>query len=136
MEKNRKCVSIPEQAGLFEFLEEKSKALPEGTVKIEGVINIKTFSDFTVRSTYRDIFLIINMLDDYVAVLKDSGEEINQCTKYMISQFERISNELAEQIELDKEKMYRKCQNKMRDDTGKDAMILAAGAGKPKPGVG
>ena len=76
------------------------------------------------------------MLDDYVAVLKDSGEEINQCTKYMISQFERISNELAEQIELDKEKMYRKCQNKMRDDTGKDAMILAAGAGKPKPGVG
>ena len=109
MEKNRKCVPIPEQAGLFEFLEEKSKALPEGTVKIEGVINIKTLSDFTVRSTYRDIFLIINMLDDYVAVLKDSGEEINQCTKYMISQFERISNELAEQIELDKEKMYRKC---------------------------
>lgn len=125
MKNKEKCVHIPGKIGLFEFLEEKYKTLPEETVRIDGVINVKTLSDFTVRSTYRDIFLIINMLDDYVKILKDS-DVIDQYTEYMICQFERISNELAEQIGLDKEKMYKKCKNKKGDGVGEDAMILAA----------
>lgn len=126
MKNNKEDIQIPGQIGLFEFLEENYNGMQEKTVKIEGVINVKTLSDFVVRSTYRDIFLIVNMLDDYVEILKNSIGKSDHYTEYMISQFERISHELAEQIELDKEKMYKKCKNRQRDDTGEDAMVLAA----------
>lgn len=62
---------VPGQIGLFEFLKDTGADMPETKVKIEGVINIKSYpmSDFVVQSTYRDIFYIINMLDDYVNIL-------------------------------------------------------------------
>lgn len=50
----------------------------------------------------------------------------------MIKQFERISNELAEQICLDKEKMYKRCRKKQekaeKDDVGEDAFNILMGS--------
>lgn len=113
------------QLDIFTFLAENYKLMPDNKINIEGVINIDTLSDFTVQSTYRDIFLIINMLDDYVNMLK---HENSVYVKYMIQQFERISKELSEQICLDKEKMYKRCQKKRekaeKDDVGGDAFNL------------
>ena len=40
----------------------------------------------------------------------------------MIDKFEKISNSLAEQIQLDKEKMWKKVQAKANDQIGEDAM--------------
>ena len=47
---------------------------------------------------------------------------------YMIMQFERISKELSEQIALDKEKIFKKCQkrNEKQEDVGEEAMILGS----------
>lgn len=121
---------LPGQFGLFEFLTDNYASLPEEPVKINGVISTKSekMGDFSVQSTYRDIFLIINMLDDYAVMLRQSEGESSTYTNYMISQFERISRELSEQIELDKEKMYKKCQkrNEEPDDVGEEAIALGA----------
>lgn len=120
-------MEIPGQINLFEFLAENCKDMPESKVNIEGVININKFTDFTVQSTYKDIFLIINMLDDYIKFLTQR-EKIDHYTNYMIQQFERISRELSEQIGLDKEKMYKRCRKKIeseKDGVGEEAMILA-----------
>lgn len=120
------------QMNLFEFLAENYKNIPDNKVNVQGVINIDTLTDFTVQSTYRDIFVIINMLDDYVRILTQQRRESDYYTNYMIQQFERISKELSEQIGLDKEKMYKKCQRRTKnekDNIGEDAMILAL-AGK------
>ena len=121
---------LPGQFGLFEFLTDNYTSLPEAPVKINGVINTKSekIGDISVQSTYRDIFLIINMLDDYAVMLRQSEGESSTYTNYMISQFERISRELSEQIELDKQKMYKKCQkrNEEPDDVGEEAMALGA----------
>lgn len=121
-------MQVPGQIGLFEFLEENYKSMSENEVRVEGVININTLSDFTVKSTYRDIFLIVNMLDDYVSVLSQVDSQRNGYTDYIISQFERISGELAQQIKLDKEKMYKKCRkkNSRKDDVGEDAFVMAS----------
>ena len=61
---------IPGQIGLFEFLANAGD-MPDAKVKIDGVVNVHSYpiSDFIVQSTYRDIFYIINMLDDYVNML-------------------------------------------------------------------
>ncbi len=128
--KKQEDISIPGQINLFEFLTNSFEKLSTETIEIKEVVNVKTYSDFSIKSTYRDIFLIINMLDDYVEVLKKK-EDRNYYTDYMIKQFERISLELSEQIELDKEKMYKKCQYKLnkQDDIGEDAMVLT-GLGK------
>lgn len=108
-------------------LAENYRALPDTKVDVKGVINIKTFSDFVVHTTYRDIFLVINMLDDYAGLLQQNPDN-NGYTEYMIKQFLRISDELAEQIGLDKEKMCQKCKKKQDDDAvGKDAFVLAMG---------
>ena len=117
---------------LFEFLAENYKNMPNDKVNVEGVINIATLTDYTVQSTYRDIFVIINMLDDYVRILTQQRRESDYYTNYMIQQFDRISKELSEQIGLDKEKIYKKCQRRTKnekDNVGEDAMILAL-AGK------
>ena len=121
-------MTIPGQIGLFEFLAENSEKMPDKPVEIKGVVDLKRFSDFSIQSTYRDIFLIINMLDDYVVMLKKPEMHRNHYTDYMISQFERISAELSGQIGLDKEKMYKKCQGRIReqDSVGEDAMVLSA----------
>ena len=97
------------QLNLFEFLSNTGDSIPEMKVKIEGVINTRSYpmSDFKVQSTYRDIFYIINMLDDYVNMLTQPDRKRDFHTDYMITQFERISRELSEQICLDKEKMYK-----------------------------
>lgn len=117
---------IPGQIGLFEFLTEKSKTIPETKLKIEGVIDTRSYSDFAVQSTYRDIFYIINMLDDYVNMLTQPGRKRNLYMDYMIEQFKRISKELSEQICLDKEKMYKMCRKRQeqRDDVGEDALVM------------
>lgn len=120
-------MQIPGQVSLFEFLKNAGTDIPEAKVKIEGVINTKSYpmSDFTVQSTYKDIFYIINMLDDYVNMLTEPGRKRDFHTDYMITQFERISKELSEQICLDKEKMYKRCQKKAeKDDIGEDAFKL------------
>ena len=128
-------VSVPGQMGLFEFLSDNYSTLPDARIEVNGIINMKSeiHTDFSVWSTYRDIFLIINMLDDYVVLLKQPGREKSIHTDYMIKQFERISKELAEQIELDKEKMYKKCQKRYEkpDDVGEDALLLGAKAKRP-----
>lgn len=117
------------QIDIFEYLAENYNLMPESKVNIEGVINARTLSDFTIQTTYRDIFLIINMLDDYVNLLQQKFKD-NGYTNYMIKQFARISNELSEQIELDKEKMYKKCQKKVnKDDVGEDAFNLLMSSG-------
>ena len=128
--KKQEDISIPGQINLFEFLTNSFEKLSTETIEIKEVVNVKTYSDFSIKSTYRDIFLIINMLDDYVEVLKKK-EDRNYYTDYMIKQFERISLELSEQIELDKEKMYKRCQHKLnkQDNVGEDAMVLT-GLGK------
>lgn len=111
------------QLDIFSFLAENYELMPDNKVSIEGVINTSTLSDFTVQSTYRDIFLIINMLDDYVSLIKQSQN--NGYVKYMAEQFERISKELSEQICLDKEKMYKRCQKKADENNiGEDAFNL------------
>lgn len=120
---------IPGQVGLFRHITEELGSIPEEDVKITGVINIKTLSDFNIRSTYRDIFLIINMLDDYVRILKNPEIERGSYIDYMTEQFERISRELTEQIGLDKEKMYKRCRNRQQDsDIGEDAITLVSRA--------
>lgn len=123
-------MEISGQMNLFEFLVENYKDMPEDKINIDGVINTDTLVDFTVQSTYKDIFLIINMLDDYVRILMQNKES-DYYTNYMIRQFERISKELSEQIGLDKEKMYKKCRKRVenkKDTVGEDAMVLAVRA--------
>lgn len=119
-------MEVPGQNGLFEYLKENNEKISENPIEIKGVIDINTFSDFSVQSTYRDIFMIINMLDDYVTILRNSEMHRDYYSQYMIRQFERISTELSEQINLDKEKMYRKCRKMVKQDSiGEDAMVLA-----------
>ena len=125
--KSNEDFQIPGQIELFEFLAENYEKIPERNLRISGVIDTKTLSDFDIQSTYRDIFLIINMIDDYVRILNIQKEK-SSYVDYMISQFERISYELAQQIKLDKEKMYKRCRKKQinNDSVGEDAMILTA----------
>lgn len=112
------------QIDLFEYLAENYNMMPENKVNIEGVINTKTLSDFTIQTTYRDIFLIVNMLDDYASLLQQNLKN-NGYTDYMINQFLRISKELSEQIGLDKKKMHKRCQKKSdEDNVGEDAFNL------------
>lgn len=122
---------IPGQIDLFEFLANAGAVMPKTKVRIEGVINTRSYpmSDFVVQSTYADIFYIINMLDDYVRILTQPDRKRDFHTDYMIKQFERISNELSEQICLDKEKMYKRCRKRQeqRDDVGEDALNLLMG---------
>lgn len=120
------------QIDLFEYLAENYNLMPESKVNIEGVINTRTLSDFTIQTTYRDIFLIINILDDYVNLLQQNSEN-NGYTNYMIEQFARISKELSEQIELDKEKMHKRYHKKVnKDDVGEDALNLLMSRGDNK----
>lgn len=115
------------QMSLFEFLSNTGVSIPETKVKIEGVVNTQSYpmSDFVVQSTYADIFYIINMLDDYVIMLTQPNRKRDFHTDYMITQFERISRELSEQIYLDKEKMYKRCQKKAeKNNIGEDAFNL------------
>lgn len=118
------------QLDMFTFLTENYKLMPDNKVNIEGVINTDTLSDFTVQSTYRDIFLVINMLDDYVNMLRHP--ENSAYVKYMVQQFERISKELSGQICLDKEKMYKRCRKKQekaeKENVGEDAFNLLMGS--------
>ncbi len=135
MNKKMKSVDqqIPGQIGLFEFLANTGSGMPEMKVKIEGVINTRSYpmSDFVVQSTYKDVFYIINMLDDYVSILTQPDTKRDFHTDYMIAQFERISSELSEQICLDKEKMYKRCQKKAdKDDVGEDTFNLLFGGKK------
>lgn len=128
MKKNTNT-QISGQIELFEFLAEHHSQLPEDRVIIKGIVNIQSFpiSDYIVQSTYKDIFLIINMLDDYVRLLTDPDKKNNSQTNYMIGEFARISKELAEQIKLDKEKMYKNCQKQNTgNDIGEDSMILSS----------
>lgn len=123
-------MQVPGQIGLFEFLAQAYETVPQGEVDITEVVNTDSYpmTDYTVRSTYRDIFLIINMLDDYVSVLTQPDRKRDWYTDYMIGQFERISRELSEQICLDKEKMYKRCRKRQmqKDDVGEEAMVLAS----------
>lgn len=115
------------QMSLFEFLSNTGVSIPETKVNIEGVVNTQSYpmSDFVVQSTYADIFYIINMLDDYVIMLTQPNRKRDFHTDYMITQFERISRELSEQICLDKERMYKRCQKKAeKNDIGEDAFNL------------
>lgn len=117
---------MQEQITLMEWLAQNQEHVQEATVEIKDVVNIKArpVCDFEVFSTYRDIFIIINMLDDYVRLL-ERQEHRGPRTDYMIAQFKRISASLAEQIQFDKEKMYRKCIKKQTEDegVGEDAFI-------------
>lgn len=114
----------------FEELSKKADALPEGIVHFENVVNVLSnpIGNYRVVSSYRDVFLIINMLDDYIKLLEQQQEvSYSFYTDYMLGQFRRISSSLAEQIHLDKDKMYKKCQKRLvgnGDDTGKDAFAL------------
>lgn len=123
-------MQVPGQIGLFEFLAQTYETVPQGEVNIVEVVNTDSYpmSDYEVKSTYRDIFLIINMLDDYVSVLTQPDRKRDWYTNYMIGQFERISRELSEQIHLDKEKMYKRCRKRQeqKEDVGEEAMILTS----------
>lgn len=123
-------LQVPGQIGLFEFLAEAWETIPQTEVAIEGIVNTGShpMPDYTVKSTYRDIFLVINMLDDYASVLSQPGRKRDFYTDYMIGQFERISRELSGQICLDKGKMYKRCRERQeqKHDVGEDAMALAS----------
>ena len=62
--KSNEDFQIPGQIELFEFLAENYEKIPERNLRISGVIDTKTLSDLDIQSTYRDIFLIINMIED------------------------------------------------------------------------
>lgn len=86
----------------------------QSEVNIEGCWSVKDRKDYTVKSTYRDMFLIINMLDDYVKMLTAPGLEGRRNEPYycyMVEQFKRISESLSSQLEIDKEKMYKNVRN-------------------------
>ena len=99
-------------------LVEKIENVPTNEVSILEVVNLTAtpVCDYKIVSTYRDIFMIINMIDDYVSVLEQMEEQKNVHSQYMIEQFKRISHSLTEQIQLDKEKMYKKCHSKKQDE--------------------
>lgn len=124
------ALQVPGQIGLFEFLAEAWETIPQAEVAIGGIANTEShpMQDYTVKSTYRDIFLVINMLDDYARVLSQPGRKRDFYTDYMIGQFGRISGELSEQICLDKGRMYKKCRERQeqKNDAGEDAMLLAS----------
>ena len=92
-------MQIPGQIGLFEFLAQTYETVPQREVDIVECVNTDSYpmTDYKVKSTYRDIFLIINMLDDYVSVLTQPDRNRDWYIDYMIGQFERISRELSEQ---------------------------------------
>ena len=60
---------------------------------------------------YVEVFMIINMIDDYVRLLREQESRSIRC-EHMIEKFEGLSRSLAEQINLDKEKMWKKCSKK------------------------
>lgn len=103
------------------------KSESQATVNIDGCWTGKGNTFYSIQSNYRDIFLIINMLDDYVKLLtaeekKDLLDKPYYC--YMVEQFKRISESLSSQIELDKEKMYKRCQKRTTSDgIGEDAFV-------------
>lgn len=117
------------QISLIEWLAQNADNIPESTVGINEVVNIQTrpICDYEITSTYRDIFIIINMLDDYVSILEQK-ENRSFYTNYMIEQFKRISFSLSEQIQLDKEKMYRRCSERLDSgNVGEDALAQIFG---------
>lgn len=116
-----------EQIALMDYLAEQIQNMPNSVVEIKEVVNLQSvpISDYEIKSTYTDIFMIINMIDDYVRLLK-SHDNITPRTNYMIQRFEKISESFAEQIELDKEKMWKRCKAKQQredESAGEDALI-------------
>lgn len=111
----------------LKWLKETSGEMQDTSVKINGVVDMRScpISEYRIESTYRDIFLIINMLDDYVRIFETLPDR-SFITDYYLNQFSRISESLSKQIQLDKEKMYVRCrrQTSKEDDTGKDALEL------------
>lgn len=117
------------QIGLMEWLAQSMDSISESTVKINEVVNVdaRPICDFEVTSTYRDIFIIINILDDYVMVM-EKKENRSVHTNYMIEQFKRISSSLTEQIQLDKEKLYKKWSKRLNsENVGEDALTQIFG---------
>lgn len=113
------------QIELFEWLSEKVHEVPERPVEIKEVVNLTTMpiSDYEVKSTYTDIFMIINMIDDYIGLLENK-DNLSVRTTYMINRFKKISDSLTEQIGLDKEKMWKKVKIKEehKEEVGEDAL--------------
>jgi len=112
------------QISLMEWLAQNIKNIPEKTVEITEVVNVQArpICDYEVKSTYRDIFIIINMLDDYVSLLEQKENRAVH-TNYMIEQFKRISLSLSEQIQLDKDKMFKRCNKRLNsENVGEDAL--------------
>ena len=111
------------QIALMDWLSEKIEGVSTAALDICEVVNVKAnpICDYKVTSTYRDIFIIINMIDDYVRLLKSKDETMSTHEIYMVAQFERISESLAAQIQLDKELMYKKCSQKKSKDKVKTA---------------
>lgn len=111
------------QITLAEWLVQNASNLPDSTVKINEVVNVQAspICDYEITSTYRDIFIIINMLDDYVRTW-EQAENRNFHTNYMIEQFKRISASLTEQIQLDKDKLYKRWSKRLNsENVGQDA---------------
>jgi len=119
-----------EQIALMDYLAEQIQNMPNSVVEIKEVVNLRSvpIRDYEIKSTYTDIFMIINMIDDYVSLLK-SHDNITPRAGYMIQRFEKISESLASQIELDKEKMWKKCRKMQKDDAnaGEDALTQLFG---------
>ena len=116
-----------EQISLMDFLADQISDMPNCEVEIKEVANVHSYPicDYEIKSTYTDIFMIINMIDDYVGLLK-SQDKISPKAGYMIERFEKISESFAEQIELDKEKMWKRCRKKQKEDdenAGEDALV-------------
>ena len=113
------------QIELFEWLSEKVHEVPERPVEIKEVMNFTTMpiSDYEVKSIYTDIFMIINMIDDYIRLLENK-DNLSVRTTYMINRFKKISDSLTEQIGLDKEKMWKKVKIKeeQKEEVGEDAL--------------
>lgn len=119
------------QIDLMEWLAQTMDNTPENSVRITGAVNVQArpICDYEIASTYRDIFLIVNMIDDYVSVLEQE-ETRNYYVDYMIEQYKRISKSLSEQIQMDKEKMYLRCKKRLESNTqnvGEDALTQIFG---------
>lgn len=117
------------QISLLEWLAQNADNMPESTVGINEVVNIQArpICDYEITSTYKDIFIIINMLDDYVQLLEQKDNRSTHIN-YMIEQFKRISSSLSEQIQLDKDKMYKRCNKKVNvENVGEDALTQMFG---------
>lgn len=108
---------IYEQLEIFDFLQREVKLVDACEFK-KGELH-----EYTVRTTYSDVVLLISMLHEYIEMLKEIDGSLME---YYRKRFEAVASYLEESIEYNYQEKLEKCRKKGEKDDRLDENWIGA----------